>query len=349
VTRAVRFVVPDSVDDPARPSGGNLYDSRVRAELEELGWSVTMCPMTGAWPSPAPAEVAGVAAALDQAPAGESVLIDGLIASAAPELVSRYAARLRIAVLVHLPLGVLTPGRRASEASLLGSVAAVVTTSSWTRSWLVAEYGLPADAVTVAVPGTDLGEPAVGTAAGGALLCVGAVTPVKGQDLLVEALAQLDIPDWRCTCVGSLRSDPAFAQAVERQAREAGVSDRFVLAGPRHGADLEAAYREADVLVLPSRAETYGMVVTEALAHGIPVIATRVGGVPEALGAADDGTLAGLLVPVGDTTALAAALHGWLTDAGLRERLHRAARDRRRTLPSWRDTARRIGDALSAS
>jgi glycosyltransferase involved in cell wall biosynthesis len=349
VTRTVCFVVPDSVDDPARPSGGNLYDRRVRTELEDLGWSVVMRTVAGAWPSPTPAEVAGLAAPLDRAVDGESVLIDGLVASAAPELVSRYAARLRIAVLVHLPLGVLTPGRRDSEASLLRSVAAVVTTSGWTRSWLITEYGLAGDAVTVAVPGTDLGEPATGTASGGALLCVGAVTPVKGHDLLVEALAALDAPGWRCTCVGSLGADPAFVRAVEDRAREAGVSDRLVLAGPLHGADLEAAYRDADVLVLPSRAETYGMVVTEALAHGIPVIASRIGGVPEALDVAADGTLPGVLVPVGDAHALASALRGWLTDAELRERLRRAARDRRGRLATWRDTARRIGDALSPS
>jgi len=346
VSGIVRFVVPDSIDDLAQPSGGNVYDRRVCAELEGLGWSVRLRPVAGRWPGPTPGDLAGLERVLDEAPTGGCVVVDGLVASAAPDLVTRYADRLHVAVLVHLPLGVLTAGRRTGEAAMLARVAAVVATSSWTRTWLVAEYGLSPDAVAVAVPGTDLGPVAPGTPTGGAFLCVGAVTPVKGQDLLARALAALDTPDWCCTCVGSLGSDPGFVQELRDVAGHQGVADRLVLAGPRHGADLEAAYREADVLVLASRAETYGMVVTEALAHGLPVIATRTGGVGEALGRTGDGNLPGILVAPGDVVALGSALRSWLDDAGLRERLRAAARERRRTLPTWRDTACRVQDAL---
>lgn len=344
--RTLRFVVPDSIDDPGRPSGGNVYDRRVCAELDGLGWSVRMRPVPGGWPSPSAADVAGLDQVLQEAVEGGCVLIDGLVASAAPELVTRYAGRLRVAVLVHLPLGVLSPGRRPSEAAMLREVAAVVTTSTWTRSWLRSEYDLPDDAVTVAVPGTDLGAIAAGSPTGGALLCVGAVTPVKGQDLLVDALAGLGAGDWRCTLVGSPDADPAFVGQVEERAMRAGLNGRFVLAGALGGPVLDAAYRQADVLVLTSRAETYGMVVTEALAHGLPVIAVRTGGVGEALGTARDGTLPGILVAPGDRAALTGALHAWLTDADLRDRLRAAALDRRQTLPTWRRTATRIGDAL---
>ena len=345
----VRFIVPDSIDDPAQPSGGNVYDRRVCSELEGLGWSVRLRPVAGRWPGPTPADVAGLARVLDEAPTGACVVVDGLVASAAPELVTRYADRLHVVVLVHLPLGVLSPGRRAGEAAMLARVAGVVATSSWTRTWLVAEYALSPDAVTVALPGTDLGSVAPGTPAGGALLCVGAVTPVKGQDLLVQALATLEPPEWQCTCVGSLESDPGFVRELRDLAGHHGVADRMVLAGPRHGADLEAAYHDADVLVLASRAETYGMVVTEALAHGLPVIGTCTGGVGEALGTTTDGTLPGVLVAGGDVAGLGEALRSWLLDARLRERLRAAARDRRRTLPTWRDTACRVQDALRST
>ena len=348
MNQAVRFVVPDSIDDPARPSGGNVYDSRVCAELEGLGWAVRIRPVAGGWPSPTAADVDSLAHVLDEAPDGSCVLVDGLVGSAAPELVTRYAARLHVAVLVHLPLGVLSPGRRPSEAALLRAVAGVITTSTWSRSWLVAEYGLRADAVTVAVPGTDLAALAPGTPSGSALLCVGAVTPVKGQDLLVEALTGLGVPGWQCTCVGSLEPDPGFVRRVEEQVKDAGLAGQVELAGPLHPGHLDAAYRSADVLVLASRAETYGMVVTEALAHGLPVIAARTGGVAEALGTTRDGSVPGVLVPAGDVPALTAALHRWLADADLRDRLREAARDRRSTLPTWRDTGRRIGAVLAA-
>jgi glycosyltransferase involved in cell wall biosynthesis len=120
-----------------------------------------------------------------------------------------------------------------------------------------------------------------------------------------------------------------------------------LLAGPLARTDLDSAYAGADLLVLPSRGETYGMVVTEALARGLPVVATSVGGVPEAMGAAPDGRRPGLLTRPGDASALAGALRAWLTDAGLREHLRGAARARRQTLHRWTVTTRRLSEVLS--
>jgi len=148
---------------------------------------------------------------------------------------------------------------------------------------------------------------------------------------LEKELAELR---WECTFVGALIDPVPYAHPAIR----------FV--GPRTGVGLEQAYADADLLVLPSRAETYGMVVTEALARGVPVVATAVGGVPEALGAAPDGTLPGRLVPPDDPRALADALRAWLTDSGLRERWRAAALARRDTLPRWTATARRLSEVL---
>jgi glycosyltransferase involved in cell wall biosynthesis len=117
--------------------------------------------------------------------------------------------------------------------------------------------------------------------------------------------------------------------------------------GPLGGPELDRAYASADLLVLPSRAESYGMVVTEALAHGLPVIAAAVGGVPEALGHAADGQRPGLLVHPDDPAALRAALGRWLDDADLRHRLRAAARSRHESLPTWAATSARIGAVLA--
>ena len=121
------------------------------------------------------------------------------------------------------------------------------------------------------------------------------------------------------------------------------------LAGPRTGADLDRSYAAADLMVLASRAETYGMVVTEALARGLPVLAADVGGVPEALGHGADGTRPGLLVPPDDPQALGAALRAWLGDAGLRARWRRAARERRESLPGWSTTASVLAGVLAGA
>ena len=124
---------------------------------------------------------------------------------------------------------------------------------------------------------------------------------------------------------------------------------RVRFAGARTGAELDRAYASADLLVLASRAETYGMVVTEALARGVPVLAADVGGVTEALGRGEDGTRPGLLVAPGDPAALGAALRSWLGDADLRGRLRRAAEERRDSLRRWPATASVVAGVLAGA
>jgi glycosyltransferase involved in cell wall biosynthesis len=176
---------------------------------------------------------------------------------------------------------------------------------------------------------------------------VAAVTPHKGHDLLTEALATIPDLPWSCVCVGTLRRDPGFVDRLRRQVRAAGLADRIRFTGPRTGAELGAAYAAADLLVLASHGETYGMVATEALARGIPVLATAVGGLPEAIGRAPDGSLPGMLVAPGDPAALAGSLRRWLRETDLRHRLRRAARGRRDTLAGWAVTAQRISHVLT--
>jgi len=255
---------------------------------------------------------------------------------------------------VHMPLGHRPPDNeagavRAREREVLAAAAAVVTTSTWTRRRLGELYALPADRVHLTEPGVDAARLAPGSAAGDALLCVAALTPDKGHDVLLDGLATATDLSWRCACVGSVVRDPAFAARVRRRARNSGLGDRVRFPGPRTGAELDRAYAAADLLVLASHAETFGMVVTEALARGLPVLATEVGGVTEALGHGKDGTLPGLLVPPGDPAALGAALRTWLGDAELRARLRRAARERRASLRRWPATASVLAGVLAGA
>jgi glycosyltransferase involved in cell wall biosynthesis len=350
----VHVVVPQGIDDPARPSGGNTYDRRVCRGLAALGWAVHELPVPGAWPRPGEAQHAALARAVRRIPDGALVLLDGLIASTAPETLVPQARRLRQVVLVHMPLGHRPPDHeagavRAREREVLTAAAAVVTTSAWTRRRLVELYALPGDRVHVTEPGVDAACLAPGSAAGDALLCVAALTPDKGHDVLLDGLAMATDLSWRCACVGSLVRDRAFADGVRRRARDSGLGDRVRFPGPRTGAELDRAYAAADLVVLASHAETYGMVVTEALARGLPVVATEVGGVTEALGHGEDGTRPGLLVPPGDPAALGAAVRTWLGDAELRARLRRAARERRASLRRWPATASVLAGVLAGA
>jgi hypothetical protein len=178
---AVHVVVPDGIDDPARPSGGNTYDRRLCRGLSALSWSVHEHAVPGCWPRPDGASLAALGGVVERIPDDAVVLLDGLVASTAPEVLVPHARRLRLVVLVHMPLGHRPAHDRADEArmrerAVLSAAVAVVTTSAWARDRLLALYPLPVDRVQVAEPGIDAAELASGTAAGGALLCVAAVT-----------------------------------------------------------------------------------------------------------------------------------------------------------------------------
>jgi glycosyltransferase involved in cell wall biosynthesis len=348
---AVHVVVPESIADPDRPSGGNVYGRRVCHGLAVIGWSVRVHAVPGSWPRPDAASYAALAGVVQRIPDGAVVLLDGLVASTAPEVLVPQASRLRLIALVHMPLGHGTAddGARTREGAVLSAAASVVTTSEWARRMLLGLYSLPGDRVHVAEPGVDAADLAPGTATGGALLCVAAVIPGKGHDVLLDALATMTGPSWHCRCLGSANRDPEFAEGLRRRVVEGGLGDRVCFAGPRTGADLDRSYVAADLLVLASRAEAYGMVVTEALAHGVPVVATEVGGVPEALGHGADGIRPGLLVPPDDPAALAAALRAWLGDAELRRRLRRAARERRASLSGWSTTTSVLAGVLAGA
>jgi glycosyltransferase involved in cell wall biosynthesis len=348
---AVHFVLPDGIDDPARPSGGNAYDRRVCEGLRSLGWSVHEHAVAGRWPRPDAASFAALARVVQRIPDGSVALLDGLVASTAPDVLVPQARRLRLVVLVHMPLGHrpadgAAHDTRMRERAILSAAAGVVTTSAWSRRRLLGLYQLTGDRVHIARPGVDAADLATGTGSGGSLLCVAAVTFEKGHDVLVDALRRVSELPWHCVCVGAVERDPAFVEGIRRRARDAGLGDRVDLPGPRTGADLDRTYDAADLMVLATRAETYGMVVTEALARGLPVVANDVGGLTEAMGRGAD-VRPGLLVPPEDPAAFGAALRTWLTDAELRGRLRRAARERRESLSGWSTTASVLAGVLA--
>lgn len=349
----VDVVVPEGIDDAARPSGGNRYDRRLCEALSAAGWDVRERPVPGDWPLPDPGALTDLEAALTTTPE-RVILLDGLLASGAGASVARAARAGPVAILVHMPFAAADRGLAESERLAFASAAGLVATSSWTADLLRGEYGIDGERITVATPGTDPPplRPMERAGDGSRLLCVAAVTRTKGLDVLAGALERLagsGQPDWTCTVAGRLDIDAGFAQRLRARLDAAGLSGRVHLTGPLPPWELSAAYREADVLVVASLAETWGLVVTEALAHGLPVVATRVGGLPEALGRAPGGERPGLLVPPGDADPLAAALRTWLGDDRLRSRLRLAARARGQALAGWGPTAGAVAAALEAA
>ncbi len=345
-TRVVHFVVPEGIDDPSRTSGGNVFDRRVAAGLATRGWDVRMEQVDAG-----PAAEATLARLLStfSGDLGRAapVLIDGLVARRAPAVLETAAERLPIAVLAHM-VGAAFPDADRQEVEgerrALRAAQYVIATSEWTRGVLVAREGIVPARIVVAVPGAAEAPVASGTAAGGALLCVGVVAPHKGQDVLIEALRTLD-PNgpWTCTIAGSLAAFPSYADRICALAAGAGLGDRITMAGTLTEHELDDAYRGADLVVAPSRVESYGMAIADALRRGIPVVASTVGGIPQTVA----GSGAAVLVPPGRPEALTEVLSRWMVDPGLRARLKDEALRTRSTLPRWSDTADRIAATLA--
>ncbi|HEX3141654.1 MAG TPA: glycosyltransferase family 4 protein, partial [Rhizobacter sp.] len=305
--RACHFVIPG---DWRTPTGGYRYDRRIVEALRESGWQVDRCTLPDGFPWPDAATLARTQSQLDALPDGSLVVADGLAFGAMPELAHRHAKRLRWVALVHHPLHLETGLGDAARATLhareceaLQAARHVIVTSETTARDL-APMGVPAERISVVEPGTDrviAHRASVNAAA--RLLCVATLTSRKGHAVLLQALAGLKSLDWTLHCVGSAQRDPVTAEQLRRASIELGLADRVLWHGELDEAALAAHYAAADLFVLPSFHEGYGMVVTEALAHGLPVVCTTGGALAQTLPSS-----AGLHVPPGDVEALRDAL-----------------------------------------
>jgi glycosyltransferase involved in cell wall biosynthesis len=334
----IHVVVPGRLDTR---TGGYGYDREIVAGLERRGWTVRVHEIPGSFPVPSVESRQAAAAALAELPDGAAVVVDGLALGALPDEAAREASRLRLIALVHHPLADETglaadarAGLEASERRALAAARHVVVTSPRTAAALD-RYGVAGSSITVIEPGTDPAPQARGSNGGVVeLLCVATVVPRKGHDVLVRALAAMPDASWHLTCVGGLDRDEPWAASVRAEVAASGLAPRIAFAGELEREPLDVRYDAADVFVLPTWYEGYGMAVAEALARGLPVVSTATGAIADLVG--DD---AGLLVPPGDAAALATALSSVVTDAALRARLSGGAQRARARLRSWDDAA----------
>lgn len=345
--RTCHFLLPG---DWHIPTGGYTYDRRLSLALGEQGWTVLPQVLDGAWPWPDDSDLSAALARIAALPDGALVIADGLAFGALARAVRPHARRLRWVAHVHHPLHLETglsaadsAQLRAAEAQALQLARQVVVPSRRTLDD-VADLGVPPDRIAVVEPGTDpapLPPPKARPAGPVQLLCVATLTPRKGHALLLQALAGLTRLPWVLHLVGSAERDPGTAARL--QALAAPLGERVVWHGELPGPALRAHYLAADVFVLPSLYEGYGMVIAEAVAHGLPVVTTDGGALAHTLPAG-----AGLQVSAGDGPALQAALERVLSDAGLREHLAAGARQAAAALPTWAQQAARYAAVLEA-
>lgn len=338
------FAVPGDLNTP---TGGYTYDKRMIAELRALGWRPQVLNLGEGFPHPTALTRATARAQLDDVPKGRAIVIDGLAFGVMPDEAEMLSKTHPLIAMVHHPLALengVTPQNaaalRESERRALSFTHAVIVNSQ-TTAHALADYGVPAERITVARPGTDRAFVVPRHHEGPvALLTVGSLIPRKGYDVLIEALAELiDLP-WHITVVGDAR-DPATASQVRAAIEQYQLGPRTSLLGAVSASRLAELYPLSDLFVLPSRYEGFGMAYAEAIAHGLPVIGTTAGAIPETVP-----ETVGVLVPPGDVPELAAALRRLIQSPTERARLAEGARNAAKHLPTWAESARLFSDAI---
>jgi len=308
-TKALHIVVPG---DLATVTGGYEYARRMIDGLRRLGWTIEVLQLDASFPHPTPAALLDTERQLTALPDGSLTLIDGLALGAMPEIAHRQAQHLCLIALVHHPLALETglSSARAlqlhdSERRALAAVRHVIVTSPSTKE-VLADYDVTPERICVAEPGVDSVPSRLRRRTTEQiplrLLCVATLTPRKDHALLLETLASLLFP-WTLSCVGDETRHPETTRQLRNLIETHQLQDRVVLHGKLPPAALDAQLDAADLFVLPTRFEGYGMAVAQALAAGLPVISTRTGSIPQLIGPD-----AGIVIPPGDADALRAAL-----------------------------------------
>jgi len=340
------FAVPGNL---ATATGGYVYDRRIVQELPKSGWRADVLDVGASFPRALPAERASAHQQLAALPMGRVIVVDGLAFGVMPGSAEALRESHRVVALVHHPLAFETGLEEREAAQLeeservaLSYARRVITTSVTTARLLTEHFAVPREKISTIVPGTDR-APIVDRPLGNVVnvLAVGSIVPRKGYDVLIAALGRIPDLPWRLTIAGDHARSADTARALNEQIAFLRLSDRVELLGVLPSQELEALYANADLFVLPSRYEGYGMAYTEAIAHGVPVIGTTAGAIPEAVPKG-----AGMLVPPDGVDELTLTLTRLIGDPTERARLAGGARAAAAALPTWEDAGRLFAQAL---
>jgi glycosyltransferase involved in cell wall biosynthesis len=335
----IYFAIPGDIN---ALTGGYAYDRRLLTELHSLGYKLKHLPLSSQFPVPDHQTLSDTAQQFAQLPDGALVIADGLAFGLMETIAEQHQDRLNIIALCHHPLMLeagLTDAQAQqlliSEQRALNAAKAVIVTSAMTGKILTEQFRISAGKIVIAEPGTDRQTFAPCAGNPPLLLTLATITRRKAHNVMIDALATIQHLPWIARFVGGSHFDLHWAELMQQKVIAAGLQKRITFVG--NVADTKSEYAAADVFVLPSLFEGYGMAFAEALSFGLPIIAARAGAVPDVVP-----DTAGILVEPNNSLALADALQQLLSTENLRRQLQAGAQSAAQALPSWADTASKV-------
>jgi len=235
------------------------------------------------------------------------------------------------------------------ESEVIGCSDVILSNSSFETDQLVSHYGADPSRIEIVPPGVDhsIFNPACKSEARRllnlseqkTLLFVGRIQPLKGVDLAISTLAELEDKDTRLILIGSSSGmeGPSEQRRITKMVKELGLTNRVLFVEPQPHEKLVNWYRAADVLLMPSRSESFGLVALEAAACGLPVVASEVGGLQTIV----ENGLSGYLINDRDPWSYAAHVSKIIDDSGKAEEMSEEAVERSKSF-TWSVTAARI-------
>lgn len=340
---AAAFAIPG---DATQKTGGYIYEYALLQALQRNGWDMTHLELGAGFPNPSTEETAAAIATMASLPQDMPLIIDGLVFGSI-ETAGLRMVKAPVVAMIHHPLGLETGLTTAQsrfllqrEADNLRLAEAVLVPSPHTARILVQQFDVPAHKITIVPPGFRPADPTRKPLSPPLILSVGLLAERKGHDVLVAALGRIRDLNWQAQIVGKAH-DPAVERALRRQVEELNLGDRVTLTGLLADDEVIERYRAATLFALATRYEGYGIVLGEAMLHGLPIVTCRTGAVPDTVAPG-----AGILVPVDDVEAFAQAMRSVLTDEPVRGTMSRLSAEAGRKLDSWDDTVELVSEVL---
>ena len=341
------FAVPGDINTP---TGGYGYDRKIMAQLAQAGWQVEHVELGEGFPSPDALTLHHAHQKLIALPPSMPLVVDGLALGVMPDTAHALSKEHTLIALVHHPLA-LESGLsneaidrlKQSETKALQYAKHVIVTSQATAK-IMKNFGVTEDRMSVVIPGTEVPPAAPRVEfTSTQLLSVGSVTHRKGFDVLINALSLIKDLTWHLTIVGDTSRDDECASQVIQLIQLHQLQTRITMIGTLSQAQLSTRYANSDVFVLASRFEGYGMAYTEAMAHGLPIIGTTAGAIPDTVP-----HQAGILVTPDDVVELANAITKLVSEPMSRQMYAKEALKTASLLPSWQAAGAAFADVVLA-